>query len=124
MNVLQDSKSGMEELVGNWIAGRPVTSCQLWPPSLVLYSFGCPVETALFTLVQRRPIRGFDGANATLAAPAGGFGRTFQSLWAVARDIVAVAVGERGAVAEGCPLACEVVHAARANSTIESKPYT
>jgi hypothetical protein len=126
MNVLQDSTGGMEELDGTWMAGTPVTSCQLWPPSVVLYSFGCPVETALCTLVQRKPIWGFDGANVTLAAPAGGFGRTFQSPWAVAREIVAVAVavGERGAVAEGCPLACEVVQAARATSTIERMPHT
>lgn len=69
-------------------------------------------------------MRGFDGANATLAAPAGGFGRTCQSTWAVARDTVAVAVGERSAVAEGRSLAFEELHAASAKSTNEIKPHT
>src|SRR5262249_16020313 len=104
MNVLQESPSRVEELEGTWIAGTPVASCQLWPPSVVLYSFGCALGTTLSTLVQRRPKRGFEGANVILVASAGGLGSSVHSLWAVARDTVAVAVGERAAVAEGCLL--------------------
>jgi hypothetical protein len=51
---------------------------------------------------------------------------TFQLLLAVARAIVAVAgtAGKLVAVADGCLLAYEVVHAASARSTIEVKLHT